>query len=180
MGLGRYTSVLSILAALGFAPDSAAVYAARAAHHSARLLYKTTQGELLVTLLVGKRSSNNAVMLYVCECVEQALQPSDMANISTGMKLIFFSFRSLLAAGATRGRAGGASSSGALRLGSSAFDDVRSAPPQRPPLRIDASKAIGPVVHEILSSTRLSTCLVCAPLSRRWGRRKHKKKQQEV
>jgi len=149
MGLGRYTSVLSVLAALGFAPDSAAVYAARAAHHSARLLYKTTQGELLVTLLVGKRSSNNAVMLYFCECVEQALQPSDMAHISTGMKLIFFSFRSLLAAGATRGRAGGPSSSGALRLGSGAFDDVRSAPPQRPPLRIDASKAIGPVVHEI-------------------------------
>jgi len=43
-------------------------------------------------------------------------------------------------------------------------DDVRSAPPPRRPLRIDASKAIGPVVHEIWSSTRLSTRLVCAPL----------------
>jgi len=46
-------------------------------------------------------------------------------------------------------------------------DDVRSATPPRPPLRIDSSKAIGPVVHELSSSTRLSTRLVCAPLSRR-------------
>jgi len=46
-------------------------------------------------------------------------------------------------------------------------DDVRSAPPPRPPLRIDASKAIGPVVHEVQPSTCLSTRLVCAPLFRR-------------
>jgi len=120
MGLEGYSSILSVLAELGFAPDSSAVFAARAAHHSARLLYEATQGELLVTLLSGTRWSNNAVMLYVCESVERALQRSDMANFSTGMKLIFFASRSLLVAGAARGGPGGQASSGALGLGSGA------------------------------------------------------------
>ncbi|KAK1862019.1 hypothetical protein I4F81_004595 [Pyropia yezoensis] len=70
------SSVSAALAVLGYGPTSAPVFAARAVHHAAQLLYESAGGELLVTVLVGHRTQSKSLILYLCDSVNQALRPA--------------------------------------------------------------------------------------------------------
>lgn len=66
-------SVSAALAALGYGPTSAPVFAARAVHHAAQLLYEAADGELVVTVLVGQRTRSASIVLYLCNNKQRAL-----------------------------------------------------------------------------------------------------------
>lgn len=89
-------SVSAALAALGYGPTSAPVFASRALHHTAQLLYEAGNGELLVTVLVGKRSGQTSFILYLCDCVQRSLGHSGWGSVSTGVKMLFLSFLAAL------------------------------------------------------------------------------------
>jgi len=85
-------SVSAALAALGYSSSSAPVYAARAAHHAAQLLYEAAEGELFVTVLVGQRRRPTSIILHLCDSVQQRLQPASWGTLSTAVKMLFYSF----------------------------------------------------------------------------------------
>jgi len=89
-------TLAAALATLGYASDSATSFAARAAHHSAELLYEAAQGDLLVTLLVGRRSSQTSIVLYLCDSVQRALGTGEWGTVSTGVNWLFLTFRGAL------------------------------------------------------------------------------------
>lgn len=85
-------SVSAALATLGYGPISAPAFASLALHHTAQLLYEAGNGELLVTVLFGKRSGQTSFSLYLCDCVQRSLGPSGWGSVSTGVKMLFLSF----------------------------------------------------------------------------------------
>jgi len=89
-------TLAAALATLGYAPNSSASFAARAAHHSAELLYEAAQGDLLVTLLVGRRSTQTSIVLYLCDSVQQSLSAGDWSTVGTGVNWLFMTFRGSL------------------------------------------------------------------------------------
>ena len=90
--MDNLASVSAALAALGYSSSSAPVYAARAAHHAAQLLYEAADGELLVTVLVGQRRRPTSIILYLCDSVQERLQPASWGTVSTAVKMLFYSF----------------------------------------------------------------------------------------